>query len=396
MNMDRLINILIPVLLIEMMAAIGLRVSFRDLGNIVKHGRLMLRTVLANYLCVPAVAVALLLLVDAKPMVAIGFLILAVCPGAPFGPSCTALARGNVPVAVGVMTFLAVSSAIAAPMLLHMLAPLVAGDDSLQVDVVKIFRTLLVTQLLPLLVGLCVRHWLPRLADWLQKPADKLTALLSLLTVCAILFVHFHLLMEIRLRGYLGNSPVGWQLGCGLAVGGPDTALVRPWFCRPRLVTWELGSSSRQQVFPALPQSPPAWLTAVRNTWVRGARPLVGTAGEFVKAFRGSLDSFNRALRPSGTERSRIASFLCRQHSIAMRRVLPAPSCGIPRFVRLPSASTSFPCVTWRTAKRSPFSAGRWLPVRTANSRALAFGDDLGCCSLKLSPGEEWSRKDGR
>ena len=218
--MDRLINILIPVLLVEMMAAIGLRVSFRDLGNIVKHGRLMFRTILANYLCVPAAAVALLLLVHAEPMIAIGFLILAVCPGAPFGPSCTALARGNVPVAVGLMTFLAVSSAIAAPVLLHMLVPLVSGNDSLQVDAVKIFRTLLVTQLLPLFVGLCIRQWLPRLADWLQKPADKLTAILSLLTVCAILFVHFHLLMEIRLRGYMGMTVLlvaswiaGWLLG---------------------------------------------------------------------------------------------------------------------------------------------------------------------------------------
>src|SRR5262249_25598678 len=88
-----------------------------------------------------------------------------------------------------------------------------------QVDVVKIFRTLSVTQLLPLLVGLCIRHWLPKLADWLQKPADKLTSLLSLLTVCAILYVHFHLLLEIRLRGYMAMTALlvaswvsGWLL----------------------------------------------------------------------------------------------------------------------------------------------------------------------------------------
>ena len=118
MTMDQLINVLVTVMLVEMMAAIGLRVTFNDLVGIVKNWRLMLQAAVANYICVPAVALGLLLLFDAQPMVAAGFLILAVCPGAPFGPSCTALARGNVPVAVGLMAVLAGSSAIAAPVLL--------------------------------------------------------------------------------------------------------------------------------------------------------------------------------------------------------------------------------------------------------------------------------------
>ncbi len=225
MTMDRLINILIFVMLVEMMAAVGLRVSFHDLAGIVKNWRLLLRTGLANYLCVPAAAVGLLLLINAQPMIAAGFLILAVCPGAPFGPSCTALARGNVSVAVGLMTCLAVSSAFVAPVLLQLLMPFVAGNDSLQVDAIKILGTLLVTQLLPLFAGLCLRYWRPGWADLLQKPADRLTAILSLVTIGAILSVHLHLVMEIRLRGYLGMTALlvaSWA--AGWLLGGPGFA----------------------------------------------------------------------------------------------------------------------------------------------------------------------------
>ena len=82
--MEQLINVLVTVMLVEMMAAIGLRVRFNDLTGIVKNWPLMLQAVLANYICVPVAAVALLLLFGAEPMVAAGFLILAVCPGAPF------------------------------------------------------------------------------------------------------------------------------------------------------------------------------------------------------------------------------------------------------------------------------------------------------------------------
>jgi BASS family bile acid:Na+ symporter len=80
--------------------------------------------------------------------------------------------------------------------------------------------TLLVTQLLPLCMGLCVRHWLPQLATTLQKPANLLSAVLSLLTFGAILIAHGHVLAEIRPVGYVGmlllllaSLVAGWLLG---------------------------------------------------------------------------------------------------------------------------------------------------------------------------------------
>src|SRR5436305_14450542 len=86
MTIDKLINFLVTITLIEMMVAIGLSVTFADLAGVVRNWRLVARAALANYVCVPAATVGLLLLFAAHPMVAAGFLILAVCPGAPYGP----------------------------------------------------------------------------------------------------------------------------------------------------------------------------------------------------------------------------------------------------------------------------------------------------------------------
>src|SRR5262249_26857676 len=148
--------------------------------------------------------VGLLLLFRPHPMVAAGFLILAVCPGAPFGPPFTAIAKGNVPVAVGLMVILAGSSAVLAPLLLQYLLPLVSGDEPLSVDATRIAGTLLVTQLLPLCAGVAVRQWRPQLAERLKKPADQVSKALGLLTVGVILFVQFDLFAEIRPRGFAG------------------------------------------------------------------------------------------------------------------------------------------------------------------------------------------------
>jgi len=204
MTIDRLINILAAITLIEMMVTIGLGVTLSDVLRVSRSWSLVARAVLANYILVPAAAVGLLLLFRANPLVAVGFLVAAICPGAPYGPPLTAMAKGNVPVSVGLMVILAGSSAIVAPLLLQFLLPLVAGDTPLTISVVKIIGTLLGAQLLPLCVGLLLRHQYPSLADKLRGPAGVLSASLNLLMLAVILFVQFRVLAEIRFIGYVG------------------------------------------------------------------------------------------------------------------------------------------------------------------------------------------------
>ncbi len=220
MTIDRLINLFVIATLIEMMAAIGLRVKFREVGDIARNWNLLVRAVLANYVCVPVITVGLLLWFRSAPMVAAGFLIIAVCPGAAYGPPLTAIARGNVAVAVGLMVVLAGSSAVLAPLLLQFLMPLMAADQALKVNGPKIVGTLLVSQLLPLSAGLCVRQWRPALADRLKHPAQRLSAALNLCVVGLILVVHFRTLAAIRPIGFAGmlalvsaSLAAGWLLG---------------------------------------------------------------------------------------------------------------------------------------------------------------------------------------
>jgi BASS family bile acid:Na+ symporter len=220
MPIDRLINLLVTITLVELMVAIGLGVTFADVIGVARNRRLVTQAVLANYVCVPAAAVGLLLLFRAQPMVATGFLIAAVCPGAPYGPPFTAMAKGNVAVSVGLMVILAGSSAIAAPLLLYLLLPFLSRSDSLGVNATKMVLTLFVTQLLPLCVGLTVRHWGPNLAARLLKPANLLSMVLNLSVIGLILVVHFQILVAIRPIAFVGMLALvlaalaaGWLLG---------------------------------------------------------------------------------------------------------------------------------------------------------------------------------------
>ena len=208
----KLINVLAAITLIEMMITLGLGLTFSTVANSLKTAGLIWRALLANYVIVPCLAVALLLWFGAPPMVAAGLLVVAVCAGAPYGPPLTSLAHGNIPSAVSLMLVLAGSSAIAAPLLLGILLPAMTGNTALRVNVPKLVSTLISTQLLPLCIGIMIRTRLPNLADKLRAPAGVLTLLLNLLTLAVILVVYFPTLSNIRLRGYLGMFCL--VLGC--------------------------------------------------------------------------------------------------------------------------------------------------------------------------------------
>ena len=220
MSLDRAINILVTIALVEMMVLVGLRVTFADLASTAKNWRLVARATVANYVLVPAVTVILLMLFHVGAMVAAGFIVLAVCPGAPYGPPLVEIARANVSLAVGQMAILAGTSTIISPALLHVLLPWVSGAAAPQMDLVGMLSALLATQLLPLLLGLTVKHRQPQLANRLLAPLELVTKVLNLSIAGLILSTQFRMLAEIPVAGFAGmlillvaSLAIGWLAG---------------------------------------------------------------------------------------------------------------------------------------------------------------------------------------
>jgi bile acid:Na+ symporter, BASS family len=228
MGIDRIVNLLAAITLLEMMFAIGLGVRLAEVITVAKDLPTLARAGLANYVIVPATAVALLLLFQAAPFVAAGFLIAAVCPGAPYGPPFTRVANGNVVLSVGLMMILAASSALLAPVLLRLLLPLVSGDRPAEIDVMKMIGTLLGDQLLPLCLGLFVRHRRPELAVRLERPARVLSLLLNVALLGTILTAQFDTLLAIPPRAFLGMTLLVFAgVAAGWLVGGRNESARR-------------------------------------------------------------------------------------------------------------------------------------------------------------------------
>jgi BASS family bile acid:Na+ symporter len=219
---DNLLKILAFVTLFEMMIYVGLSASVSDFIDSAKSLGLVARGVLSNYVLVPAITVGLLLLFHPHPLVAVGFLILAVCPAGPYGTLCTQIAKGNVGQAAGLMVLLSGFSPLLSPLLLRLLVPIASGDRMVKIPVAKMVLTLLVAQLLPVLGGFVIQKWRPQLAAKLVGPAETGTKILNALFFAALLYPQFHLLLLIKFRGFVGMAILLMAtMAIGWAFGGP-------------------------------------------------------------------------------------------------------------------------------------------------------------------------------
>jgi BASS family bile acid:Na+ symporter len=213
---EQLVGVLNVTALVAIMLSMGLQVQAHEVWAAARPGRLVVLCLLANYLLVPIAALTLLTLFQANPLVSIGFLILAISPGAPVAPPMSAIAKGNLPLAVSMMVMLAGLSPILTPTLLSLLAPRVAPDAEIQINMWAIARTLVVAQLAPLALGLAIHYWRPKFSARIESPLRKVANVLLIALIGLIIATQFQMLVDIQFRAWFGMTLL---LGASLAIG---------------------------------------------------------------------------------------------------------------------------------------------------------------------------------
>src|SRR6516162_5177389 len=162
------------------MLAMGLGLTVRQISAPLRNVRLVVSSLLANFVLMPLGAVALAALLQLDQPLGVGLLLLGAAAGAPFLPKLAQIARGNLAFAVGLMVLLMVVTVGYMPVVLPQLLLGVSVDSA------KIARSLFVLMLLPLAGALWMNAKLPAVAARVKPALDK-TSNLSLMLLIGLL-----------------------------------------------------------------------------------------------------------------------------------------------------------------------------------------------------------------
>ena len=212
---EKAVPIATLIFVVSSMLAMGLGLKVAQITAPLRNLRLVAMSLLANFVVMPAGAVALARLLRLDEPLGVGLLLLGVAAGAPFLPKLTQIAKGNLAFAVALMVLLMVITVGYLPLVLPILLP------GVSVNPAKIARSLVLLMLLPLAVALAVNAKWPGAASRAKPLFDRLSSLGPILVVVLLVVVNFNKVLSLfgtrailagRLFITLGYA-VGWALG---------------------------------------------------------------------------------------------------------------------------------------------------------------------------------------
>lgn len=188
-------SIAILAFIITSMVVMGLNVTIRDLLSPMKNRRLILASIVANFILVPILAFIIIFVLPVSREMAAGLILVSLAAGAPSTPKVAELTGGNIAYAVATTILMTVLTIILMPIILPYLL------DGITMDPSRIAANLVILMLIPLLVGMGVRHGSDRTAK------KVLPVLFWVSNGCiGIVFLTFGILLLERLGMLFGGD----------------------------------------------------------------------------------------------------------------------------------------------------------------------------------------------
>jgi bile acid:Na+ symporter, BASS family len=218
------ISVATLVFVLSSMLATGLGLTVGEITTPLRNTRLVLLSLLANFVVMPLVALALAATLRLDQPLGVGLLLLGTAAGAPFLPKLAQISRGNLAFGVGLMVLLMVVTVGYLPLVLPLLLP------GVSVNPAQIARSLFLLMLLPLAGALVVRARFPPAASRTKPVLDRVSNLSLMLLIVLITATNINNVLAVfGTRGILAALlflAVGFGVGWVLGGPSPDTRRV--------------------------------------------------------------------------------------------------------------------------------------------------------------------------
>jgi predicted Na+-dependent transporter len=175
----------VPLFVVSSMLSMGFSVRLSQIFLAGADYRIVLGAFVANFVVVPAIAVALGQLIPVNRAVTAGLLLAATASGSPTMPKLVQLARGHIALATGLVLMLMGATILFLPVTL----PLLLGDN-VTGNQWDLARPLIFYMLVPLGFGLLVRRRLPQVSGALRPITNTVANLAFVVAIARLVIIN--------------------------------------------------------------------------------------------------------------------------------------------------------------------------------------------------------------
>ena len=184
------IFIVLPILTV-LMFDLGLTLQGKDFLLVLKRGKSVIAGMLGQLVLLPLIAWGVATILNLSPLMTIGLVLIACCPGGSSSNVFSKLAKGDVALSVSLTAVSSIITLFTIPLIMQVTTAHTGEAIGIHLPVKNLLMQNIVTMLLPIILGILIRQ------RW-QNAADKIDRVLSKLAFPALMFLAAVLFIQHR------------------------------------------------------------------------------------------------------------------------------------------------------------------------------------------------------
>jgi BASS family bile acid:Na+ symporter len=172
---------LLPLALAFIMLYLGMTLRLADFENVLQRPRALIAGLAGQLLLLPLLGFGVAWLLHLDPVMAIGLMVLAACPGGVSSGLLTHLARGDVALSISLTAVTSVAAVLTLPLVVDAsMQFFMASATGVEFPLIDMVRKIFLMTTLPVLLGMGLRAWQPLRVARIEPVASRAATALFL------------------------------------------------------------------------------------------------------------------------------------------------------------------------------------------------------------------------
>jgi BASS family bile acid:Na+ symporter len=182
-------KVFLPLSLAIIMLGMGMTLIPNDFTRIIKYPKAILIGLTNQLILLPMIGFLLAIAFNLNPVMAVGLMILASCPGGPTSNLITQVCKGNIALSVTLTALASVLSILTIPLILsYALEYFGSGNDvTIKLPIIDTIIQILGITVIPISIGMLIRKHKVNFAKRLEKPMRTASTIIFILVFIAVL-----------------------------------------------------------------------------------------------------------------------------------------------------------------------------------------------------------------
>lgn len=234
MESNILTALFLPLALGIIMLGMGLSLTIADFKRVAIYPKATIIGLSNQLILLPLIAFGILYLFPMKPELAVGFMVLAACPGGATSNLLSHLAKGDTALSITLTAISSVITVFTIPLIINYSMEVFLGEGLfVKLPVLETMGQIFIVTVIPVSIGMWIKSKKPKLAERFQKPVKIASAIFIVLIILgAILKERENLLpffAQVGLPAFFLNLVtllVGFGSARLLKLNGPQSASI--------------------------------------------------------------------------------------------------------------------------------------------------------------------------